>query len=121
MRKIILLFLLALSLNVEAKFKGIFDISYLTREGWSKYYRVEVTFMTGYELNTATKSYNYDMYKLYAIVFWGPGEATVIKVSTYVTSCGFDAQWPCIQFYNHLNGSDQEGREWYVCLADICY
>jgi len=121
MKKLILIILLALSVNAEAKFTGTFDICYLTREGWSKYYTVDVTFMTGYELNTATRTYDYDIYKTYATVFWGQGQATIIKVSTYVTACGYDAQWSCIQYFNHLNGTDQNGTDWYVCLADYCY
>ena len=48
--------------NAEAKCRRIATVKYQQQYGWSKKYTVEVTFMTGMELNQATSSYDYSTY-----------------------------------------------------------
>ena len=67
--------------NADAKCIRTATVKYEQQYGWSKKYTVDVTFMTGYELNQATSSYDYAMYSNYAIIFWGEGQASVIKLS----------------------------------------
>lgn len=49
--------------------------------------------MYGTELNRATKSYDYESYSTYAIIFWDKDEASVIKISSY-TGCGSEVVFP---------------------------
>lgn len=121
--KILILTLLFISIctNVDAKCRRTATVKYEQQNGWSKKYTVEVTFMTGYELNQATTSYDYDMYSVYAIIFWGEGQASVIKLKTYLL-CGTEVTCDCINnsIYD-LQGYDQDGDKWNICLGNYCY
>lgn len=120
-KKIICLFLLFLSFNAIAKYTQTCKASYMTRNGWSKKYEVNVTFMTGSELNEATSSYRYSSTAVYATIFWGEGKATVIKLSGYF-ACGYEVDKSCItNSYGDLKGNDQDGDEWKICIGDYCY
>jgi hypothetical protein len=120
MKKLILIMLLALGLSAEAKFTESLSIKYQTQRGWSKYYDVDVTFMTGYELNQATRSNDYSMYQTYGIVWWGSGQCTIIKLSI-ITSCGYYTTHQCLSAYYYLEGFDQDGDRWYICKSNVCY
>lgn len=77
--------------------------------------------MTGYEMNQATSTYNYSAYGVYAVIFWAKGEASVIKISNYM-SCGSEADQNCITSTGTaLKGNDQQGRQWSICTANYCY
>jgi hypothetical protein len=107
--------------NTEAKCRRVATVKYQQQYGWSKKYEVEVTFMTGMELNQATNSFNYSVYSVYAIIFWGEGQASVIKLTSYLL-CGYEVTCDCIgnSIYN-LQGYDQDGDKWNICLGDYCY
>lgn len=67
-------------------------------------YKVEITLISGSELNQATGSLSYNVLATYAVVFWADGQATVIELD---------------MFFGSLNeigtyGSDQDGRPWHV-------
>jgi hypothetical protein len=105
----------------HAKYVQTCKVKYAASYGWSKYYTVDVTFMTGSELNKATSSLSYSSFSTYAIIFWGQNEATVIKL-TNILGCGYETKQSCIS--NHvmnLNGSDQEVKSWEVCTKQYCY
>ena len=119
MRKLLTVALLTLCLNSEAKFRQYIKAKYQTEYGWSKYYNVEATFMTGFELNKATNTYNYSSYNTYCIIWWGPEQCSIIKLD-YV-SCGFEAQSFCVNTYPSLNGYDQDEDLWHICLTTYCY
>jgi hypothetical protein len=77
--------------------------------------------MSGSELNMATKTFKYDSYSTYAIIFWDKGEATVIKISSF-TGCGSEVKQSCItNKVSNLVGEDQLGRTWEVCIKTYCY
>ena len=114
-------FFLLIAANVEAKYRQACTVQYMADYGWSKKYQVEVTFMTGYELNTATNSYRYNSNSVYAIIFWGQGQASVIKLSSYLI-CGFETDKSCItNAIGNLKGVDQDGDEWKICKDDLCF
>ncbi len=46
----------------------------------NKNYAVEAQLYRGEELNQRTRTNNYDDLYAYAVIFWGPGKATVIKI-----------------------------------------
>jgi len=123
MKKIILFssLLLFLIFNVSAKYVQTSIVSYMTQDGWSKKYTVDVTFISGSELNDATSSYKYSVYSVYAIIFWGEGKATVIKISNYL-ACGLEVDKNCItNSYGDIKGKDQDEDEWKICVSDYCY
>jgi hypothetical protein len=123
MKKILLLstLLLLWTTFVEAKYVQTCEAKYMTKDGWSKKYTVDVTFISGSELNTATNSYKYSSYSVYAIIFWGAGQATVIKVSNYL-SCGTEVDKSCItNIYGDIKGKDQDEDEWKICVSNYCY
>jgi len=114
-------FLFGFLAEVEAKCRRVATVKYEQQYGWSKKYTVEVTFMTGYELNQATSSYDYSSYSVYAIIFWGEGQASVIKLKSYLL-CGTEVTCDCIDnsIYD-LQGYDQDGDKWNICLGDYCF
>ncbi|MEK7224262.1 MAG: hypothetical protein AAB221_01080 [Bacteroidota bacterium] len=122
MKKLVLiaLFFLFFS-NLYAKYRQVCTAQYMTQEGWSKKYQIEVTFMTGYELNNATNTYKYSMYSVYAIIFWAQGQASVIKLTNFFV-CGLETNKNCItSVIGNLKGSDQDGDEWKICKDDFCF
>jgi hypothetical protein len=95
---------------------------YQTSLGWSQIYHVECLYSTGLELNQATGSLAYEGLKTYAIVFWAPNQATVVKIEEFVF-CGIEAKSNCANHvFGYINGPDQEGRRWRICQppAIVC-
>lgn len=120
---VMLTFILSIAFwsNAEAKCRKVATVKYEQQYGWSKKYTVEVTFMLGAELNQATNSFDYASSSVYAIIFWGEGKATVIKLKNFLL-CGFKTTCDCIDnsIYD-LQGYDQDGDKWNICLGDYCY
>lgn len=116
-----LLFSFFFASNVNAKCRRVVKAKYQQQYGWSKLYTVEATFLTGMELNNATGTYNYTSYSVYAVIFWGQGQATVIKLSSYLM-CGYEVTCSCINnaLYD-LQGQDQDGDNWNLCLSNYCF
>jgi hypothetical protein len=86
-------------------------VKYMTSAGWSEGYSVEATILTGSELNTRTKTYNYNSYSTYVVVFWGPGQASILELDYYGGS---------ISAFGQL-ATDQQGRQWQVANTSYCY
>lgn len=105
----------------DAKYVQTCKVKYKRNYDWSDYYTVEVTFMSGTELNRATKTFDYDGFSTYAIIFWDKDEASVIKISSF-TGCGTEVSQSCIaNKVTNLEGEDQQGRTWEVCTKNYCY
>lgn len=124
MKKLLPIILLAifslLLIDASAKCTRVATVKYEQKYGWSKKYTVDVTFMTGYELNQATGTFKYNMYSVYASIFWGDGQASVIKLRTTLL-CGNEVSCDCIDnSMFDLKGSDQDGDNWNICLSDFC-
>ncbi|MDG1416264.1 MAG: hypothetical protein P8P99_00525 [Maricaulis sp.] len=84
----------------------------LTYVATGQRYRVDARVMSGNELNQATGSYNYPGWARHVVVFWGPGQATIIQMNAM-----FSDELPAIS----LHGTDQQDREWQVSRAGpIC-
>jgi hypothetical protein len=77
-----------------AEVRRVCKVKYETEDGWSKEYTVEVTFITGRELNKATKSYDYDTYSNYCLIWFDKGEVAILEIQDYLISVGedFDAE-----------------------------
>lgn len=77
-----------------------------------KKYKVETSVYQGSELNKRTKSYDYNTYSKYAVIFWGPGQATVIEL---------DFSYGGISAFGST-GEDQQGRRWELTTSTMfCY
>ena len=62
MKSIVFLVLFFIAIRVNAKYIQTCIVKYKTEEGWSKQYEVNVTFLSGSELNDAIESYKYVYY-----------------------------------------------------------
>ncbi len=120
--KCLMIFLLITnSLFLSAKCRHYCGVKYETEYGWSKSYKIEVQFLTGMELNNATGSFKYSGYSNYAVIFWGQGEASIIKLSSYL-ACGYEVDCECIEnTYGDLKGTDLQGIAWKICTSEYCY
>ncbi len=107
--------------NTIAGCKGHFTL--ISPSG--KSYNVEMKFYTGYELNNLTNSHDYDNYEGYAVVFWGEGQATIIKITfTGQTFTPFHNTYTCdmITLYKNvlpntpMEGYDQYNDKWKIVL-----
>ena len=78
---------LALSTRMaEARIVRYCQVSYETREGWSIEYLHEVTFQSGTELNTATKSLQFSSFENYALVWYAPDQVAIIKLGAFLVT-----------------------------------
>lgn len=75
---------------------------------WSKTYRLSVTFLSGQELNKATKSYTYRVGSLYIAAWFGGGQAAVIRTSNFASG-----EVKTV-FGVLFTGYDQDGDLWEV-------
>lgn len=116
---LIIICILACSLKpLSARCTKYCFIKYETSAGWSQYYYVQVHFMTGYELNTATRSYYYSGFSRYAVVFWGQNQCSIIKISTTLL-VGMEFECDVLTFgLSELEGRDQDGDKWKICAYD---
>lgn len=122
MKNIILIFffLFIFYNSADARYRQTCVVKYMTQEGWSRKYTVDVTFISGTELNEATNSFKYSAFSVYAVIFWGEGQASVIQISTFLV-CGQDVDERCItNTIGDLKGKDQDGDEWKICVSDFC-
>lgn len=107
--------------GVSTKYTQKCVAQYSSENGWSKKYTVNVTFISGMRLNEATNSFDYPAYSNYAVIFWDKGEASVIKLSTFL-GCSVDITQQCIlNVVGDIKGQDQEETEWKICVRDYCY
>ena len=121
-----ILFLICISLLMStcsyAKHTKRCKAKYETQSGWSKYYDVEVIFLSGSELNTATNSYSYSAYNMYAVIFWSESEASVIK-TTHSFKSGEVISFTVTNaaMLGNIKGTEQDGDKWEICTSMVCY
>lgn len=121
MKNLIVLFLFLYSNLCDAKYTQTCTVKYKTKNEWSKSYNVSVNFLTGYELNQAVGGFNYESYSIYAVIFWGQGQASVIKLNGFF-ACGLEVSQSCIvPSLTDYKGKDQDGDEWNICVSAYCY
>lgn len=105
----------------DARLRQEAKVRYETSEGMSKWYAVDVNFLTGYELVQATNNYKYDSFKSYAVIFWGDSEASIIKfLQPSIIVCGSEFEKNCLPMLRKMKGPDQQGRIWEICTGVIC-
>lgn len=95
-------------------------VRYETEDGRSQWYNVDVTFVTGAELNEATRSFRYGGFDKYGVIFWGERQATVIKLRGFF-ACGMEFEASCLPSIGTMRGLDQQERAWEICAQSICF
>ena len=103
----------------EAKVTTTAKVRYETQAGTSNWYEMEVHFLSGPELNSATKSYRYSYTDKYAVIFFGQGEAAVIELES-LFGCYGDFSVSCFPSFGNIEGEDQDGTEWEICTSTFC-
>jgi len=102
-----------------ARYVQTAKVRYDTRVGTSDWYKVDVNFVTGGELNTATNSIRYQSWSSYAVIFWAQGQASVIKLKN-IYGCSSEFSEACLPILGKMRGEDQEDREWEICTGIYC-
>lgn len=78
-----IIFLICFNIEGNAAVRRFCFVQYETQYGWSKSYKMEVTFLTGFELSRNTGNYNFDLYGKYALLWFGEGEVAILKINSY--------------------------------------
>ncbi len=123
MKKILLslFFIIAAIMPSQALYVQTCSVRYYSSFGWSTtYYDVTVFFLTGGEMNEVTDTYEFDIYKVYAVFEW-MGMTIIVKISDNLY-CGSETDQQCIiaRFSSILEGHDQIGRKWKICTRGYC-
>lgn len=63
-----------------ANVKRICNVRYKTEQGWSKYYTMEVQFVTGVELIKMTDDYKYSIYFNYCLLWFEEGGVAILEI-----------------------------------------
>lgn len=89
MKKLLLIFLLlSITFSSYSNIRRICNVQYKTEDGWSKYYKMEVQFVTGSELNKMTTSYKYSTYLNYCLLWFEKGEVAILEITDYLSDVG---------------------------------
>jgi hypothetical protein len=86
-------------------------VKYQTQSGWSKGYKVEGKVMRGSELNSATRSLDYNVLSTYVVIFWNQDEVSILELNSYFGSISILGQ----------DATDQSGKAWQVSSSSLCY
>lgn len=91
MRRIglLVLFTFCFTLASFATVRRVCYVQYAIGYGWSQVYTMQVEFMTGMELNNATRSYSYDGYKRYCLLWFSNGGVAINEISDGFL-CGYE-------------------------------
>lgn len=76
-------FLLFIGISSDAEVRRYCMVQYEKDYGWSRAYRMEVTFLTGFEIAQKTGNYNFDLYGKYALLWFGEGQVAILKIDSY--------------------------------------
>lgn len=96
------------------------QVRYETRDGASDWHKTQVTFLKGAELNKATRTFNYNAFSAYVVIFFAQDQAAVIELDSPVFGCGTEFTANCIPKFGNPKGKDQSGRTWEICTGSLC-
>lgn len=80
------------SAHLSAEIRRLCKVYYETESGWDGGYTMEVTFVTGSELNRDTRSFNYSAFSNYCLVWFDKGEVAILKIDTFLIRSGEEFQ-----------------------------
>lgn len=118
MKMLIGFILLTLPLNLFAAWQATCGVSYETQSGYSSDYSMAVTFLTGRELNKATKTFDYDYFAVYAAIWFREGEVALVRLDHVFFGVGeiFDEEdfIRSFRIITSVEGKDQQGKHWRI-------
>ena len=106
--------------RAEAEYTAHARVRCATAAGMSDWLDVSVTFVTGAELNVATKTTTHSENDRYAILYWTSDQASVVRLASPLT-CGVSFERSCLPYSGQMSGKDGQGRSWEVCTARFCF
>jgi hypothetical protein len=74
--------------SVEARVSRYVKVSYEARYGWSDPHLMEVTFLKGRELNAAMRTYEFDSFSTYALLWFAQDQVAIVKIDRMVFGAG---------------------------------
>ena len=74
--------------TAHAEVRRICAVTYDTEDGESDVYKLEVSFVTGKELNRSTHSYNYSSWSNYALVWFAKGKVAILQLGVTLLGVG---------------------------------
>ncbi len=89
--------------------KEVVCAKYRADYGWSKGHKVEASILKGSELNSATKTFSYNILSTYVVIFWARDQASIIEMG-----------WPYLSAIGQ-EGEDQRGMKWEIAKTSICF
>ena len=121
-----LLIVFVFAADASARVSRICKVAYETQLGRSEDHRIEVTFMTGRELNRATRSYDYESFANYALIWFRDGEVVILKLERLAFGIGaeFDNE-DFVRFFRIISDTEGDqvnapsGRRWRIKAKDF--
>ena len=123
---IIFVVLISMVQFADASVRRIVKVSYETQYGYSDEYKMEVTFLTGQELNKATKTYDFDIFDNYALIWFDEGKVAILKIDDLIIGVGqdfdtddFKRAFQIISEKSATQVNSQYKRKWKIEAKDI--
>jgi len=117
----ILILLALLSQAADAAVRRFCLVAYQTNRGWSEEFRVEVTFLTGQELNQATRTFEYGLFDKYALIWFEKDEVAILKIEDIMVGVGseftatdFQRQFLIISEKEATQVNSRSNRKWKI-------
>lgn len=101
-KTIIFITLILFIFTCNASIKRICHVQYQNNGSWSQIYQMEVTFLTGLELNQATSSSTFSNESIYGILWFSNGGCAILKIAISMV------------VYNNYNFSEQDFKNMYL-------
>lgn len=95
-------------------------ISYQTEEGWSDEYKMEVTFVTGQELNRKTNSFDFDYFGEYVLIWFSQDQVAIVKIDEFLitgpefTAKDFRSAFLINQVLQGTQANSSSDRQWRI-------
>lgn len=87
-RSLLVILVALIPVEAAARVSRLCKVSYETRAGWSEEVTTEVTFMTGQELNRATRSWDFEHYANYALIWFARDQVAIMKIDKFAIGVG---------------------------------
>ena len=111
--------------TAHAEVRRICAVTYDTEDGESDVYKLEVSFVTGKELNRSTHSYNYSSWSNYALVWFAKGKVAILQLGVTLLGVGDefeDSNFKSMFLFASSVDAEQvnspEPRSWHIKAKD---
>lgn len=110
--------------SVEAATDVPGKVALKSRAGWSQWVeRKSIQFMTGHELNDRTRTFEYEPFSNYAVLWFDERQVAIVKINELlITGMRFEKNALATYLrFSELTGEDKQGRQWKFCLHQYCF